>query len=185
MATENYPQEFPLELKAGSTTVEVGLAVKLDGTGYGVVPCGAGEKSVGVSLGTVSAVGDDVRVLAGPAVGIGISGAAFSAGVGLSADAAGKYVLATTGDVLAYALSATTGADQRASILVLGPAIEGYGIGVTAADLTENSGAIGGSSDGNLPDLTATAATITGTQTGSTNGVVEDVAATAASTAGT
>lgn len=52
------------------------------------------------------------------------------------------------------------------------------------AALTENSTTIGGTSDGNLPDLTATAATLTGTLTGTANGAMVDVAATAAATAG-
>jgi predicted RecA/RadA family phage recombinase len=52
------------------------------------------------------------------------------------------------------------------------------------ASLTENAGALGGTNDGDLPDLTATAAALTGTLTGTTNGALVDVAATAGSTAG-
>lgn len=54
----------------------------------------------------------------------------------------------------------------------------------TTSALTENSSSIGGTNDGNLPSLTATAATVTGTLTGTANGGVVDIAATAASTAG-
>lgn len=52
------------------------------------------------------------------------------------------------------------------------------------ADLTENGGAIGGSNDGDLPDLTATAAPLTGTLTGTTDGALADIAATAGSCGG-
>ncbi len=55
---------------------------------------------------------------------------------------------------------------------------------LVVAALTENSGALGGSSDGNLPDLTATAATVTGTLTGSVDGALADVAPIALSTGG-
>lgn len=52
------------------------------------------------------------------------------------------------------------------------------------ADLTEGAGAIGGTNDGDIPTLTATAAALTGTLTGTANGSLVDVAATAAATAG-
>lgn len=51
--------------------------------------------------------------------------------------------------------------------------------GLTATALTENAGAIGGSNDGNLPDLTATAAALTGTLTGTADGALADIAAAA------
>jgi predicted RecA/RadA family phage recombinase len=53
------------------------------------------------------------------------------------------------------------------------------------AALTENGGAIGGSNDGDLPSLTATAATLTGSLTGTTDGALADVAAIALSTSNT
>lgn len=52
------------------------------------------------------------------------------------------------------------------------------------ADLTENTGAIGGTNNGDLPDLTATAAALTGTLTGTVNGALVDIAATAGACAG-
>ncbi|MEQ1862634.1 MAG: hypothetical protein ABMA13_22165 [Chthoniobacteraceae bacterium] len=55
---------------------------------------------------------------------------------------------------------------------------------LAAAALTESSGAIGGTNDADLPDLTATAATLTGSLTGTANGSLADVAAAAAATAG-
>lgn len=54
--------------------------------------------------------------------------------------------------------------------------------GAAIASLEEDGGAIEGTNDGDLPDLTATAATLTGTLTGSVNGAIADVAA--VSTAG-
>lgn len=48
--------------------------------------------------------------------------------------------------------------------------------------LTENSGAIGGTNNSDIPTLTATAATLAGTLTGSADGTIADVAA--VSTAG-
>lgn len=50
------------------------------------------------------------------------------------------------------------------------------------AALTEDAGAIGGSNDGNLPDLDATGATLAGSLTGGADGTMEDVADIALST---
>lgn len=54
--------------------------------------------------------------------------------------------------------------------------------GLTTAALTENSGALGGTNDGDLPDLTATGATVAGTLTGTTDGTLANVADIALST---
>lgn len=68
--------------------------------------------------------------------------------------------------------------------------VPGYDLGLVLTtgtdptDLTENSTTIGGSNDGDIPDLTATAATVTGTLTGTTDGALADVAAIAISTSG-
>lgn len=53
---------------------------------------------------------------------------------------------------------------------------EGLPQAAVLAALTENSTTIGGSNDGNIPDLTATAATLTGTLTGTADGVLANVA---------
>lgn len=44
---------------------------------------------------------------------------------------------------------------------------------LVAAALTENSGALGGTNDGNLPDLTATYTALTGAGSGTANGALE------------
>src|SRR4051812_11951136 len=64
--------------------------------------------------------------------------------------------------------------DARFSAL---EALVGVGPATDPGNLTENSGAIGGTNDGNLPSLTATAATVTGSLTGTTDGAIADVAA--------
>jgi len=64
--------------------------------------------------------------------------------------------------------------------------VEFDGVGVAhLTALTEAGGAIGGTSNGDLPDLDATAATVTGTLTGTTDGVLADVQDIALSTTDT
>lgn len=90
----------------------------------------------------------------------------------------GDFVLVNAADGSSLYVITNTSGD-----ISLGAVATGTGGATTA--LTENAGAIGGTNDGDLPDLTATAATVTGTLTGSTDGALADVAAIALSTSDT
>lgn len=126
------------------------------------------------------ASGDSVAVHLIATVQTCVAAGSVSAGAVVYRMDDGKVDDTGSGAAFGRALSAA-GADGDLIDVLL---IDGRQTGDIPAALTENGGAIGGTNNGDLPDLTATAATVTGSLTGSTDGALADVAAIALSTAG-
>lgn len=105
-------------------------------------------------------------------------------------DTAKKFTTVSTSNTLVgIAADAAANPSSTGKLVLQGTPSDPGQSGVSGApqvfdDLTENGGAIGGTSDGDAPSLTATAAALTGTLTGTTNGALVDIAATAAACAG-
>lgn len=114
MASENNILNIP---RPGAAATTRGLAVKLNGSAKYAV-CGAGEKAIGIATNTTTAADQavDACVLG---TARATSGAAFSEGVKLASNAAGKLVKAITGDaVVAVALQDASGADVTVEVMV-------------------------------------------------------------------
>lgn len=117
-----------------------------------------------------------------------VSAQAWTVGIPLYWDNTAKLVtsVASTHKMIGVALAVADNPSAAGVVRLSGPPgiISAVVAGSDVADLTEDGGAIGGTNDGDLPDLDATAATVTGTLTGTTDGALADVAAIAISTAG-
>lgn len=100
-------------------TSVIGTAVKFDTNGN-VVQCAAGDTPVGVAIMTnnvPAAIGDDITVQY-YGIGVGLAGAAITKGAGLSVDANGAFIPATTGTPVAIALQAAPAAGAYIQIIL-------------------------------------------------------------------
>lgn len=156
------------------------------------VASGAGML-VGALFAVAVAAADNGAPVEGKTTGVfelaKVEAQAWTQGARLYWDAATKLVTTVAaGNTLIG--TATEAADNPSTtgLVRLNPSVPELPEGSVAANvaaLTENTGALGGTNNGDLPDLTATAATVTGTLTGTTDGAMEDIADIALSTSNT
>lgn len=119
--TEQYQQDQILGWKT-STAVTKGLAAVLVAGNEVAVASEAGGPSIGVIMDSDDAAGAYVGVLCGPARKVVIAGAAFSDAAYLANDSGGKFVTATSSDiVLAQALGASGGANAEVLVFLFAP----------------------------------------------------------------
>jgi len=175
---KSYKQEGKvLEYSNAGSAISSGDVVEFSGIGIGVA-----QADIAATTGKGSVLVEGVVSLpkATPL--------AISQGARVYWDGTEITTTASDNTLAGFAFEAALSADTECSVKLVMMADTDPGNLTQAANsaaLTEGSGAIGGTSDGDLPDLDATAATVTGTLTGTTDGVMEDVADIALSTADT
>ncbi len=168
-------REYPM---IASDIIYEGAAVGLNTSGY-ARPLEAGDTFVGFAIANVANTGaagaKRVRVRACGTIQIPVTGASALTDVNSAVYASDDDTFTLTestnsriGKVTNWISGTTCNVAFEAT--ASNPADVGA---LTAAALTENAGVVGGTNDGDLPDLTATYTALTGAGSGTANGALE------------